>query len=225
MKHSIAKFLSLTLTGLGILVVAATLDTVKPGTAIAGDKGPSGVVVVNDAMQPVPIAAQGTTNVAGTVAVSSMPPVTLSAGGTVSVANTPSTPVFVRDVNNPALQPFGVSVQIVSADGAPFAFENVATVPSNKTLVVEDVSFTVRLPIGQKPFVECLIGGSVAFSKNFEATTTGFTSGGLETFAGGRPVKFYVPALSSLDCGFDRSDTASHGLANFVVNGHYVDTP
>ena len=109
-----------------IAVSLFTATTVVSLPAVGQSKP---VVVVNGPGQPVPTAAQGTTNVAGTVNVGNTPSVTvantpsvtvantpsvnvtntptvnLAAGGSVTVANTASTPVFVRD-DNAARNPF-----------------------------------------------------------------------------------------------------------------------
>jgi hypothetical protein len=225
MKHSIAKFLSLTLTGLGILVVAGTLDTVKPGTAHAGKafeavvpgKPSSDVVVVNDASQPVPTVAQGTTNVAGTVAVSNMPPV--------SVANTPATPVYVRDVDNPALQPFTTELVWQVPEGSRGTAATPITIPNGKTLVVEDVNLFAGLPNGQTGFLTCFVPGNPENTLYAFALTDAGTLGGLEGFVGGRAVRIYVQAGALFYCALNRSADAGIANAQLTLSGHYVNTP
>jgi hypothetical protein len=69
----------------------------------------------------------------------------------VSVVNTTASPVPVRDVDNPARQPFEAQVVGGFADGAATTGDiTIATVPAGKLLVIEHVSvFGTMLP-GQK---------------------------------------------------------------------------
>src|SRR6266568_4786805 len=69
----------------------------------------------------------------------------------VMVVNTPASPVPVRDVDNPARQPFQAEVVGGFADGASTTGDiPITTVPAGKVLVIEHVSvFGAMLP-GQK---------------------------------------------------------------------------
>src|SRR5438094_7734660 len=59
----------------------------------------------------------------------------------VNVVNTPASPVQVRDVDNPAKQPFQAEVVGGFADGASSTGDiTIATVPAGKRLVIEHVS-------------------------------------------------------------------------------------
>ena len=67
----------------------------------------------------------------------------------VQVVNTSAQPVLVRDVDNPARQPFQATVFISISDGVP-AGSALLDVPSGRQLVIEYVSASVQLPTGQK---------------------------------------------------------------------------
>ena len=63
----------------------------------------------------------------------------------VNVVNTPASPVPVRDVDNPARQPFQAEVVGGFADGASTTGEvTITTVPAGKLLVIEGTDGTHR---------------------------------------------------------------------------------
>src|SRR6266568_3412190 len=69
----------------------------------------------------------------------------------VMVVNTPASPVPVRDVDNPARQPFQAQVVGGFADGAATTGDiPITTVPAGKLLVIEHVSVFGRMLPGQK---------------------------------------------------------------------------
>ena len=120
------------------------------------------VTVLNTAVNPVPTSAQGTTQVGGTVAVSSLPAVQLSGSPSVSVSSLPA--VQMADgssiaINNPTGSPVPVhdagpsgqtyiskTVQIDFTDGTFGLFLDSYTVPAGKVLTLKDVSVLARFP-------------------------------------------------------------------------------
>src|SRR6266568_3286494 len=69
----------------------------------------------------------------------------------VIVVNTPASPVPVRDVDNPARQPFEAQGMGGFADGASTTGDiTIATVPAGKLLVIEHVSVLGTMIPGQK---------------------------------------------------------------------------
>src|SRR5215813_973899 len=107
--------------GLAVLAGSFVLSATYSSSAAPGP-GNQGVIVENTATNPVPTLAQGTTNIAGTVqaAQSGSWNVGISGTPTFQVGNTASNPVFVSDVNEPALHPFqargGASLNAGSVD-------------------------------------------------------------------------------------------------------------
>ena len=71
--------------GVGVVVAALAI----PGASVAADKI-TDVFVTNDSSHPVPVVAQGTTNVAGTVNVGNSPTVNVGNSPTVNVASNSS---------------------------------------------------------------------------------------------------------------------------------------
>src|SRR5262245_58468029 len=90
--------------GVAVLGVSFVLSAAHTSNAAPG---PESVTVLNTSANPVPTLAQGTTNIAGTVqaAQSGSWNVGITGTPTFQVGNTAGNPVFVSDVNEPALHP------------------------------------------------------------------------------------------------------------------------
>src|SRR5579871_5223433 len=150
------------------------------------------VLVVNGSGQPVPTAAQGTTNVAGTVNVGNTPSVTVANTPTVSVSNTPG----VNVVNTPTVNlASGVGVTVTNPlngqDPVPLAtleatqpYEDFCTlyfsgsgaarcsfqpIPPGKRLVVQEFDGATLLDPGVKP-LSISFNTSTSGPHNFTAT-------------------------------------------------------
>ena len=120
-----------------------------PREANAGDKD---VNVVNTASNPVPVAPQGTTTVAGTVAVSNLP-ATQTVSGTVAVSNLPSVQsVKVTGSRVPLVlmyEPLMSPIPFigVNPDGSVAVYSAWQDmIPAGKALMVRDIEYTVRGP-------------------------------------------------------------------------------
>src|SRR5215510_5958874 len=83
----------------GILLIALSLSLTR--VAPVGGAGSAPVTVVNT---PLPVTLRGTGAISGTVAVSNFP-------STQPVSSSPTAPVFVSDVDNPARHPFVASAR------------------------------------------------------------------------------------------------------------------
>lgn len=162
-----------------MLVIAALVTAcVLISVPVVGQKTQP-VLVVNGSGQPVPTAAQGTTNVAGTVSLASgstvnvgnTPNVNVSNTPDVNVTNTPTVslasgaavnvtnpldingnpiPLVNRDVNDPALHAYQESC---SADfnGSNFAGCFFQAIPAGKRLVIQEFDAQVTVDLGVKP--------------------------------------------------------------------------
>jgi len=62
------------------------------------------VVITNTTANLVPVVAQGTTNVAGSISVSNMPNVNVANSPIVQLNNSALNPLFMGDVDNPTRQ-------------------------------------------------------------------------------------------------------------------------
>jgi hypothetical protein len=90
----------------------------------------------------------------------------------VIVTNTPlpvSGTVFVRDVDNPARQPFQIGFRITMMNsGTEQVFQSI-TVPDGKRLVIEYVSMASgSVPVGQKS--ECASGEAIGGDRGTKST-------------------------------------------------------
>ena len=126
---------------LGFGILAAVLASV-PSRPVAQAMGAAPVLVTNTTAQAVPTSAQGTTAIAGTVQAQQNGTWNVGINGNVTVGNTASSPVLVRDVDNPARHPFQKllcsGLANFACQGAPPSF----TVDSGKQLVIEFVAWS-----------------------------------------------------------------------------------
>jgi hypothetical protein len=194
--------------GFGLLTVALGFLTSRPAPAQVPPPFLSSVpvTVTNAATKPVPTSAQGTTTIAGTVAITGTPnmnatiintptvnanitsPLTLAPGSTISVANSLSggnpVPLFVRDVNSPGLHPFAVNStcgQQYSCTG-PLGVSPANVTSSDQTIVIETV--------GARCTGFNYISGQKTISR---------TSFNLSFYLGGQPFTISFPAAVESD--------------------------
>src|SRR5215813_581864 len=121
--------------GLAVLAGSFVLSAAYSSSAAPGP-GNQGVIVENTSTNPVPTQAQGTTNIAGTVQATQSGSwnVGISGTPTFQVGNTGSNPVFVRDVNEPAMHPFQVTSAAKFIDGNNLTEGAAIQVPAGKRL-------------------------------------------------------------------------------------------
>src|SRR5215831_11311401 len=139
----------LTAVGVAVLVGSFMLSGAYTSSA-APPPGTQDVRVVNTATNPVPTLAQGTTNIAGTVqaAQSGSWNVGITGTPTFQVGNTAGNPVFVSDVNEPALHPFQARVD-GSINAGSVATTVGIPVPAGNRLAIKFVSALAVVPTGQ----------------------------------------------------------------------------
>jgi hypothetical protein len=220
----------LTAAGFSILVFALLLASPPAGNAVPSDKD---VRVINTTLEPVPTAAQGTTNIAGSVSVANTPTVLLAAGAsvginpasnTVHIGNTAASAVPVVNIND-AGQPFQNATNSVQS-GTNVSVATIATVPAGKRLVIEFVSMTGQVPPGQH--VELL-----------QITTVAGTSGGIThdllvnpqpdavigdaLFRASQQVRLYANAGTQVQALFRRSSSAGNATFEATLSGYLVD--
>jgi hypothetical protein len=128
-------FCALGLSGGSLLLSAA------PSTNAITDKD---VVITNTTANPVPVAIQGTASVTGNVNVANMPNVKIANSPTVQLNNSASSPLLVRDVDNPTRQAFQKDVTFTVDRGLNLCY-GIAPVPSGKRLVIEYASLEAHL--------------------------------------------------------------------------------
>jgi hypothetical protein len=136
----------LLLIALGFGVLVAALSTFPSHLASASGGAP--VIVTN-----TPLPVQGTVNAAqsGTWNVNAAQSGAWNVGIT---GNTSANPVFVRDADNPAKQPFVSDCSIGSLPGQC----NFAAIPAGKELVIEMFTAVITMSSGDRPYEAVLKG-------------------------------------------------------------------
>ncbi len=145
----------------GVLLFVSVIALSIPQTghsAVATDKD---VRVINTTSEPVPVVAQGTTN----VAVTNIPTVNAKQSGawSVGITGTPTVqlddsatnPVFVRDVDRPTAQPFQHQAIVTLEDGQN-AGDAFIPVPEGKLLVIEFISVNGSAPTNHQIYLSLL---------------------------------------------------------------------
>jgi hypothetical protein len=224
------------------LLAACTLVTV---TAIAQTKPAPApptqpVLVTNGAGQPVPTAAQGTTNVAGTVNIGNTPSVTVANTPSVNVANSPTVNLAASasvTVTNPlngqnpvplatleAAQPY-YDICTLALGGGTQGQCNFHTLPAGKRLVVQLFDGRGFLESGLRPiYVQLLNPSGGATEHDFPATLMG-SSNGYDVFAMHQETHIYLAQSSQPpQCSVTASST-SNGLWDCIISGFLADVP
>ena len=210
--------------GVAVLGVSFVLSAAHTSNAAPG---PESVTVVNTSANPVPTLAQGTTNIAGTVqaAQSGSWNVGISGTPTFQVGNTASNPVFVSDVNEPAMHPFQAS-----AGGALNAGSAETTVgipvPSGKRLAIKFVSALGSVPTGQviRASFFTTIGGLE--TRHTLVMTPQGTFSPQDDFAASQSVEVFADGGTSIFVEFDRSGGGVGTGGGFVsISGYLIDMP
>jgi len=111
--------------------------------ASRAQSGGKDVVVTNTTANPVPVAVQGTANIAGSVSVSNTPSVNVANSPTVQLNNSASNPLSVRDVDNPAEHAYQTTI-LLTFGSHPNDCSAFPPVPVGKRLVIEYVSAFIR---------------------------------------------------------------------------------
>jgi hypothetical protein len=230
------------LYAIGGLTILASLGL--GSTRVRGGAPPNSqmVTVANTVANPVPTAAQGTTQVGGTVAVSSLPAVQLSgtpnvnvnslpavqfaSGSNVAINNDSANPVPVHDPG-PAGQTYvSKSIEINFNDGDFGDFLDAYTVPAGKILTIRDVSVVARLTNSEKAL------SAEVYNKNVAGTFQLYcplTEGGTDTigntwFTGTvSNCSFELGAGSIVEMGLVRSPTTGTASVLLSFNGYLRD--
>src|ERR1043166_1558171 len=201
---------------------------------VSAQQGGTWNVGVN-AMPPVAISNfPSTTN----VAIQGTPVVGLDAGNNTvkfeavndTVKIDTSTPLLVRDVDNPDRQYFGNLRIIDLSDGEAGKSIFFSEVPAGKRLVIEEVSVNGYVPTGQSWQLVSLgvdhIGNTLDF--DIEVKPRGvahFSGGGRAQFAGSQQVRLYSDPGSTPRFVAQRNTTAGQARLVMTISGYFVDVP
>lgn len=155
-------------------------------------------------------------------------------GGTtnVVVTNTTAQPVPVKEQNNPAFQPFQITVQPYVSAGQAYNYAFVP-VPAGKRLVIEQVSgaaFASGVLSGT--VARMTVIGSVGSSPNIfvPMSFVGNNPASQPIFAASQPIRMYVDGGTSFSVLIHRSADINGGYSGSLsstisVVGYLVDIP
>jgi hypothetical protein len=217
----LATFKDCLRSALGISALALVIAGLNAAPVCGDDHNDTkNVNVVNTPAHPVPVVVEGTTTISGTVSIGNQPSVSLAPGANVTVSGRRTVPVFVRDLDNPARQPFEADVSVTVPD--TFGGQNavITIVPVGKMLVVEHVSVISFLPLGQK------FSGSVNinFARYHHLVSTARGAfGSADLFEISQPIRLYVGPGATLNARADRDIAMGAGQARFTISGYMVD--
>lgn len=150
---------------------------------------------------------------------------TLAGAGTSASPLQVASPLEIRDLDNPARQPFqaGSSCSTTS-DGC---FGSFITVPAGKRLVIEYMSMLADIPAGQVALwqVRTTVGGQhVHFLPQSAPAVAGFI-GSPGVAAVSQQVRLYADPGSVLILSFTRNGTGTQAHFDATISGYLVDTP
>jgi hypothetical protein len=198
------------IAGFVTLLSAAGLSTTH---VAAARTQPMPVNVINSAANPVPTVAQGTTNIAGTVAVSSLPAVQLTASN-VGITNGLTNPVPVHVVDSTVTTQLVKTGSVDIQNGFLLGSIDLYTVPAGKQVVVTDVFVNATVPDGQFVALASINSNGVQpFGFTMSCPFLGSVSG--SSFYNGNMNGCHIvfPAGTHIGFTFERSDLP--GTATF----------
>jgi len=136
---------------LGLVTVLSAISLSSGHLKGAARSQPLAVQVVNATTSPIPTRAQGTTTVAGTVAVSSVPAVQIAADQVVGIAGEPTVHIDANNIVPVKLKqgrtPIIVTKQLSMATGTGDNFNSYG-VPSGKRLIITSMFGIGRMSAG-----------------------------------------------------------------------------
>ena len=185
-----------------ILAVLTAVSVSSTHSKTLAKTSPLQVFVTNSTSNPVPTAAQGTTQVAGSVAVN----------------NAVNNPVHVHEVA--VRTPVSILTQTDFNGGDVGISDIMYTVPTGKLLVIENEYFTSDLPNGQK-ILDAHIQGNVN-GPQINFTFKG-TDGPFDVFSGQSSGTIYVAGGSSVYGSLSRDSSTGLGPGFVGFEGYLVD--
>jgi hypothetical protein len=136
---------------LGLLTLLALGSAANSSMHTKGFSNTQPVLVVNPGTSPIPTSAQGTTQVAGTVGVSSLPAVQISSLPAVQVQSDPNNPLAVQDATEAKRTWMTFKGDVVFSSQSSDAAVNLYTVPAGKQFVMEYTNAQFTIGGGPKP--------------------------------------------------------------------------
>lgn len=195
-----------------ILAVLTAASVSSTHSKTLAKTSPLQVFVMNGTGNPVPTAAQGTTQIAGTVG--------LSNGASVAVNNAANNPIPVHDASNGGKAPFDAAITLSYGPGDDFLFATLYTVPTGKMLVVTGETVQAVFPVGQKLLGADISGPTFGQYLNFEDRGD---DGVHEFINGGTSAGIYLGAGETATATATRNSTSGSGFCFIAIHGYLVD--
>lgn len=239
---------------LSLAVIGSVVSLVPQKNAAAVGGAP--VTIMNTATNAVPVTGTVNATVSGTVGVNNFPatqnvnisnpsiPVSAQQSGdwNVGLAGTPTvqfantTPLLVKNLDEPGREPYQQTVQIPEANsgcpGSPcdstFTFP---AVPANKRLVIQHVSANLILFSGSFPFSATLgptgPGNPLPLGGHQLLLTLQGSGQGFDFWITSQQVTFYVDPLQqpTIDVTSDPAHTPQSVAINATITGYLVSLP
>src|SRR5215469_12039313 len=210
------------------LVLAKSLFSVILIALPAVGQKSSLVTVVNGTASPVPVAAQGTTSVAGTVnvgntpsvSIAGTPTVSLAPGGSVSITNpldSQSNPTPLTIMEGAQIYEDTCSTSFGGNNYGQCAFH---ALPAGKLLVIQEFDADILLETGTKPANLTLSG--ILSSHYFPATLMGNYNG--DQYATHQATHVYTRVGGTPSC-FTTLSNFSNGSITCNISGFLLDQP
>lgn len=227
LKHYLTASLGLILF---VSVVALSLPQTGHSNSAVADKD---VRVINTAAEPVPVIAQGTTNIAGNVSIANTPTVNSKQSGawnvgitgtpTVEVGNEASNPVLTRDVDRPTAQPFQY-VAIVTLGEGDGGQNTEIPVPSGKLLVIEQVSAFAIVSADQRLNFSILthVAPDNAMRPHYLQSTKEEIGSGTNLYTVSQQTRIYADTPGAA-ARITRAGTTGTVTARFTISGYFVN--
>jgi hypothetical protein len=207
----------LTATSLLILISLFVMTRSNTGYSDAARD----VKVINTASEPVPVT--GTTTLSAPVQSQQ------SGAWNIGINSSASSPLLVRDVDNPARQAFQKSISVTFQDGQSSVDQPITVVPSGKRLVIEQLTFRGDVASGRKmrATIRTIVNSNTAFHQLVLAEELFETHA---NFVTDHTMRIYADALTAVTAEvlvFADSVPSVGFPPTFIVSisGHFIDMP
>ncbi len=145
--------------------------------------------------------------------------------GSVNIGNPAASPVPVRDVDNPARQPFQWPFVWSVAPGSFDEFSPFVTVPAGKRLVIETISVQATADVVSHIRIRIQTTADGQLSGHFIDVANRGGAAGLTNFHGTHAVRIYADPGSSVRFGAGRNDSSGFVSVEAAISGYFVDVP
>jgi hypothetical protein len=217
----------------GIGAIMAVLTAASYGSARMKAAGPSNAVLVtNTTSQPVPTVAQGTTQVGGTVGLSSGAKVgingnvTLDPNTSVHLPYDSTNPLAIKEISNRIPVEKQAVVTIPDATNGQ-AGVDIYTVPIGKVLVIQSVFGSTTSPFGEPVHLTQITSfdGTTEHDFPVHLENDNSSGSGFESSSGMTATTLYVEQGAFMTLYAQRTGLVGTSTATIGFSGYLMDTP